>query len=255
MPKRNRSARRTKKGRAIPDRAPRDAFDHGTPEIQGRRQTALGASANLLPLSADNPVDILTARGFLSAEQNQAARDYQRVHAIVYGTSHAGAAALDAKRGGGLSVRARLVAQRQLDAWTNIALKFISKNRWSRYVIDGYRDSTIVAIAAGSEIVKGKAVLVSTAHESEPVTFDTALEWFSDLSSALWAISNAPRVHVSEEEVLRAECVEDLGEVDGAEYAAAKLLAREGASRMFEANKNSDIEFVMACAPRDRRAA
>lgn len=248
MPKRNRSARRTKKGRAIPDRAPRDAFDHGTPEIQARRQTALGASANLLPLSADNPVDILTARGFLSAEQNQAARDFQRVHAIVYGTSHAGAAALDAKRGGGLSVRARLVAQRQLAAWTRLVARGERKgvNAFSRYVIDGYCDAAIVEIVRTTR-AGGKNV-------SPSLTLDQ-LERIDLVNTALWALANAPRVHVSEEEVLRAECVEEMGEVDGAEYAVAKLLAAEGVGRMYEARKASDIEFSIACAPRDRRAA
>ena len=217
MPKRNRSARRTKKGRAIPDRAPRDAFDHGTPEIQSRRQTALGASANLLPLSADNPVDILTARGFLSAEQNQAARDFQRVHAIVYGTSHAGAAALDAKRGGGLSVRARLVAQRQLDAWTRIVARGERKgiNAFSRYVIDGYCDAAIVEIVRTTR-TGGKNV-------SPSLTLDQ-LERIDLVRDALWAITNAPRVHVSEEEFMQAERDELALFWGGTQWSTAELL-------------------------------
>lgn len=223
MPKRNRSARRTKKGRAIPDRAPRDAFDNGTPEIQSRREAALGASANLLPLSADNPVDILTARGFLSAEQNQAARDFQRVHAIVYGTSHAGAAALDAKRGGGLSVRARLVAQRQIAAWTRLVARGERKgiNAFSRYVIDGYCDAAIVEIVRTTR-AGGKNV-------SPSLTLDQ-LERIDLVRDALWAITNAPRVHVSEEEFMQAE----RDELDlfwrGIQWSTAELLKISGMS-------------------------
>lgn len=240
-----RKTRRAKSGKIV---AQPSAFDHGTPEIQARREAALGASANLLPLSADNPVDILTARGFLSPEQNQAARDFQRVHAIVYGTSHAGAAALDAKRGGGLSVRARLVAQRQLDAWTRLVHRDGRKtvNAFSRYVIDGYCDAAIVEIVRTTR-TGGKSA-------SPSLTLDQ-LERIDLVRGALWALTNAPRVHVGEEEVFRAEQIERLGEVDGAEYAAALEIARDAVSRMYEANKASDIEFAIASAPRDRRAA
>lgn len=240
-----RKTRRAKSGKIVAQPA---AFDHGTPEIQARREAALGASANLLPLSADNPVDILTARGFLSPEQNQAARDFQRVHAIVCGTSHAGAAALDAKRGGGLSVRARLVAQRQLDAWTRLVQHAGRKtiNAFSRYVIDGYCDAAIVEIVRTTR-TGGKNVSPSLTLEQ--------LERIDLVRGALWAITNAPRVHVSDEEVFRAEQIERLGEVDGAEYAAATQQANAAVARMYLANRDSAIEFAIASAPRDRRAA
>jgi len=198
------SARKTRRNRSGKIIVQPSAFDRGTPEIQTRRDAALGASANLLPLSADNPVDVLTARGFLAAEQNQAARDYQRVHAIVYGASAARAAALDVRHGPGLSVRARLVAQRQLDAWTRLVQRGgrATVNAFSRYVIDGYCDAAIVEIVRTTR-TGGK-------NASPSLTLDQIAR-IDCVGDALWAIANAPRVHVSEEEVFRAEQIERLG--------------------------------------------
>ena len=137
---------------------------------------------------------------------------------------------------------------RQLDAWTRLVARGERKavNAFSRYVIDGYCDAAIVEIVRTTR-VGGKSASPNLSLEQ--------LERIDLVRGALWAIVNAPRVHVSEEEVLRAECIEDLGEVDGAEYAAAKLLAREGVQRMYAANKTSDIEYVIASALRDRRVA
>lgn len=233
-----RKTRRAKSGKIVAQPA---AFDHGTPEIQSRRAAALGASANLLPLSADNPVDILTARGFLSPEQNQAARDFQRVHAIVYGTSHAGAAALDAKRGGGLSVRARLVAQRQLGVWTSLVQHAGRKtiNAFSRYVIDGYCDAAIVEIVRTTR-TGGKSA-------SPSLTLDQ-LERIDLVRGALWALTNAPRVHVSEEDVHRAELVEIAGEAMGNAWA-------DEIKRGDDFSKRMRLIAIEYAPPRDRRVA
>ena len=233
-----RKTRRAKSGKIV---AQPSAFDHGTPEIQSRRAAALGASANLLPLSADNPIDILTARGFLSAEQNQAARDFQRVHAIVYGTSHAGAAALDAKRGGGLSVRARLVAQRQLDAWTRLVARGERKtiNAFSRYVIDGYCDAAIVEIVRTTR-TGGKSASPSLALDQ--------LERIDLVRGALRALVNAPRVHVSDEDVHRAELVETAGEDMGNAWA-------DEIKRGDDFSKRMRLIASEYAPPRDRRAA
>lgn len=240
------SARKTRRNKAGKIVAVPSAFDNGTPEIQARRQAALGASANLLPLSCDNPVDILTARGFLSAEQNQAARDYQRVHAIVYGSSAAGAAALDAKKGGGLSVRARLVAQRQLDAWTRLVALGERKaiNAFSRYVIDGYCDAAIVEIV--------RTTRTGGRNVSAIITLDQ-LGRIDLVRRALRAIANAPRVHVSEEEVERAERIEVFGEAD---YDAA--VPSSATQRVYETGRRQGFRCGVswrASVARDRRAA
>lgn len=216
MPKRTRPTRKTrrsKKGQII---AQPSAFDHGTPEIQGRRRAVLGASANLLPLSADNPVDILTARGFLTSAHNQAARDYQRVHAIVYGASVARCAALDVMRGAGLSARARLVAQRQLAAWTALVERGgrTATNAFSRYVIAGYSDTAIVAWR----------------HGRAPTGLED-LARLDQVRDALQRIVDAPPVRVSEDEVTRAE----IDEVCGRDGPASVMAVRWGPSVMTEA--------------------
>jgi len=203
MPKRHRKTRRDRTGKII---ATPSATDHGTPEVQARRLAAPGAAPNLLPPAADHPVDILTARGFLTTEQNRAGRDYARTHAVVYGASAARCAALDVVHGPGLSTRSRLVAQRQLDAWTRIVdgAGRAARNAFSRYVIDGYCDAAI------REVVRTPRV---GGKHASPVLSLADLARIDAVARILTSIDAAPRVWVSDEEVTRAEIGEALQRV------------------------------------------
>lgn len=153
MPKRKPFARRTKSGRAIPDR---DAVDHGTPEVRALRARVLGRLAGVMPLSADNPIDLLTARSLIEPNENEAARSYQRAHAMIYGASQARAAALGAPQGPSVGVRARIIAERFLHASNAIVsdLGRETQNAFHRYVIAEYCDRAIVALRHGRSIAE-----------------------------------------------------------------------------------------------------
>lgn len=189
--KRARRIRRSRKG----DGSPVTTTDRGTPEMQAIRARALGAAADLLPLSADNPIDVLTARKLLTTEQNEAARNYQRAHALVYGASQARAAALGMPQGREPSTRARLIAERFLVASNAIVMRFGNNTQgaFSRYVISECSDSTIAALRSGARFA-----------DLLPADRDRIRR----VESALRLIASMPRIVVSDQDVAMAQASE-----------------------------------------------
>jgi len=143
--KRKLDRRRDRSGKIIPDRG----IDRGTPEIQARRQAWLGRRSHPMErLSCDNPVDILAAHGWLTGEQVDAARAYQHHHSIVFGPLSAAAQAIGLPRGGGITVKRRLLIQRELAAWDRDLARF---SPWHRhvfrvYVLEMRVDDTVRAV-------------------------------------------------------------------------------------------------------------
>lgn len=145
--KRKINRRRDKGGRIIPDRTP--AIDTGTPELQSKRRAWLGRRAHPMErLSHSNPVDVLAAHGWLTGEQVDAARAYQHHHSIVFGPLSAAAQAIGLPRGRGITVKRRLLTQRELAAWDRDLARF---SPWHRhvfrvYVLEMRVDDTVRAV-------------------------------------------------------------------------------------------------------------
>jgi len=153
MPRKRKIGRkRDKGGRIIPDRTP--AIDTGTPELASKRRAWLGRRAHPMErLSHTNPVDILAAHGWLTGEQVDAARAYQHHHSIVFGPLSATAQAIGLPRGREISVKRRLLIQRELAAWDRHLER---AGAWTSevfraYVLQERLDDTIRAVVMAAQ--------------------------------------------------------------------------------------------------------
>lgn len=184
MPKRKHNVRRHPSGKIV---QAAQAVDRGTPELQAMRAAA-GIDGPTVQLSHGTPVDILTARGYLTADLRDAAIDYIRAHELVYGRTHARAIRLGQATGGEPPTHARLRAERQLDAWTHHVRRHgrYAVMALSRYVIDEYPDALIRAVRDGLPV-------------------DAELWPLHGVRIALTAIWTTPRVHVLEDAIERAQ--------------------------------------------------
>lgn len=196
MPKKRKlTARRDKRGKIIPDRG----IDRGTPELQALRAATLGRRAHPMErLSHDNPVDILAAHGWLSAEQVDAARSYQHHHACVYGPLSAQAQSIGAIQGPGITTRRRLLIQREMAAWERLIAIY---GAWAQgvfraYVLERAADETIRAA-----IRAGLTHDLDGAHRMRIVALRKCLEM----------LVNAPPVRVHADDVEVAEIEERRG--------------------------------------------
>jgi len=193
MSKRKTGRRRKPCGRLAPATPAPPSRDDGTPEIQAIRRTILGEKANGLPLSHESPIDVLCARGYLTPTQVAAARAYQTTRRAVYSASTARAATPVAAPSSGRTTGplARLQAKRNLIAWQRLieARPLFCQVQFYRYVCIE---------------IWGAEIALAAKHAAEHHTF-------AQLAQLLDDIAEAPRQHITADEIERAEIQEMIG--------------------------------------------